>query len=136
MKFLQNRNTSKMHASRQKGMSIMSWVMALVVLGIGANLGFKTVPHYIDFRAMCDLIASSSPQEIHRKSSRTVHGYLTKRFKINNLRDYKLPDIVEIERTKTGTILNLHYIVTEHITGNADLTMTFDKTFEFSAPGY
>ncbi len=136
MNILLNRNSTGMHASRQKGMSIMSWVMVLVLGGIGANLGFKTVPHYVDFRAMCDLIATSSPEEIDKKSSRSVHSYLTKRFKINNLRDYKLADIVEIERTKTGTILNLHYIVTEHITGNADLTMTFDKTFEFSAPRY
>jgi len=116
-------------------MSIMSWVMVLTIGGLTANLGFKTVPHYIDFDAMCELIASASPDQIHRKSKRSIHGYLTKRFKINNLRDNKLADIVGIERTKKGTILNLHYIVTEHIAGNADLVMTFDKTFEFSASG-
>ena len=130
-----NRNTSGMHASGQKGMSIMSWVMVLMIGGIAANLGVKTIPHYIDFEAMCDLIADTSPDQIYRKSNRSIHRYLTKRFKINNLRDHKLVDIVGIERTKTGTVLSLHYIVTEHIAGNADLVMTFDKTFEFSATG-
>lgn len=128
-------NKTGMQPAMQKGMSIMSWVVVLMIGGVAVNLGFKTVPHYIDFESMSSLIADSAPDQILRKSKRTVHKYLTKRFKINNLRDHKLADIVEIERTKTGTILNLHYVVTEHVAGNADLVMTFDRTFEFSASG-
>ena len=135
MENLQSKRPVVMGVPRQKGMSLLGWVAALMIAGVCANAGFKTIPHYVDFDSMSKLIAGTPADKIHNKSKRLIRETLTKRFKINNLREHKPVDVVAIERTKTGTVLTLHYVVTEHIAGNADLVMTFEKTFEFSESG-
>ena len=121
--------------SSQKGMSVLGWVIVVLVVGLGANLAVKTIPHYVDFYTMSELLTGLQPNQVHNKSKREINETLTKRFKINNLRSYPVVDIIAIERTKGITRLNLHYIVTEHLAGNADLVLTFDRSFEFDVGG-
>ncbi|MBV1904865.1 MAG: DUF4845 domain-containing protein [Pseudomonadales bacterium] len=119
----------------QGGKSLASIMVLLVGLIVVLNFGFKTIPHYLDFDLMTSLIAKTPPELIYNKPKRRILETLTKRFKLNNLRDHKLVDVVDIQRSKEGTVLTLHYVITEHLAGNADLTMTFNKTFEFSESG-
>jgi hypothetical protein len=50
---------------------------------------------------------------------------------INNLRDFKIRDIIEIERSRDGTVLKLSYERREHLFLNIDVVIKFNDRFEY-----
>jgi hypothetical protein len=70
-------------------------------------------------------------QEVRTISRVNLHEMIQKRFKINNLRDFKIRDIINLDRSRDGTVLELKYERREHLFFNVDVVISFEKRYEY-----
>ena len=118
-------------ASRQRGLTAVGWLATLIVVVTAITLTLKLAPHYIDFYTMQSVLEGLPESEVHSMSRTDVNDVLEKRFKINNLRDFKIRDIIKVERNRDATVLEVRYERREHIFLNVDVVITFHKRYEF-----
>ncbi|MCR9277469.1 MAG: DUF4845 domain-containing protein [Pseudomonadaceae bacterium] len=110
---------------------MLSWICILAVAALLLTLALRLIPHYIDFRTMVGLIEDLPAGEVHDMTKKDIRDTLTKRFKINNIRDLKVTDVLTIERSRGETILLLDYEVRENMVANIDLVVMFDQRFDY-----
>ena len=107
--------------SRQDGVSALGMVAGLAALVAVVVLMLRLGPHYIDFQTMRSVMEGLDGPQVHEMDKRAIFQTLEKRFKINNLRSFRVRDRVSIERDKTGTTVVVKYEVREPLVGNADI---------------
>ena len=117
---------------RQGGLSAMGALGMLIVIVAGITLTLKLVPHYIDFYTMQSVIEGLPPQEVRNMTRTSLNEALQKRFKINNLRDFKIRDIIDVERSRDATVLLVKYERREHLFFNVAVVITFEKRYEYT----
>lgn len=118
-------------ARRQRGLTMLGWLAVLVVVASLLTVALKITPHYVDFYTMQSVIESLPEREVSTMSRTALDDVLSKRFKINNLRGFEIRDIIDLERTRDSTVLNIQYERREHLFFNIDVVLTFNKRYEF-----
>ena len=119
-------------AGRQRGLTAIGWLATLVVLVSGILLTLKIAPHYIDFYTVQSVIDGLPEQEVRNMSRAALHETLEKRFQINNLREFKIRDIITVERSRDATVLEVRYERRENLFLNVDVVITFHKRYEYT----
>ena len=117
---------------RQRGMALVGWLVLIFAVGSTGTLAIRTIPHYIDYHTMISVVEALPQNEVHVMSTRDIRSSLAKRFKVNNIRDLKVKDILGIERKRDRTALVLKYEVREHLLYNIDLVLVFSKRFDYT----
>ncbi len=117
---------------RQRGMAMIQWMVLVLVVGGTATVAIRTIPHYIDFYTMVSVVEALPKNQVHVMSKQKIRDSIRKRFKINNIRDVDIGEVVGIERKRGETALTLDYEIREHLFYNIDLVMSFNKRFDYS----
>ncbi len=117
--------------SRQAGLSFMGILMVVAVVASAVTLVLKLAPHYIDYYAVKSVIEDLPTQKVHEMSRSEIKESLQKRFKVNNLRDFKVTDILKIDRGRDDTVLNVKYEQREHLFSNIDVVLRFEEQFKY-----
>jgi hypothetical protein len=116
---------------RQRGLSMIGWLAVLVLIAAGISLTLKLLPHYIDFRTMQSVLRGLPANEVHTMSRPALFESIDRRFTINNLREFKIRDIIEVERSRDATVLVVNYERREHLFFNIDVVINFNDRFEY-----
>ena len=116
---------------KQRGASFLGWVLVLAMISVVGLLTARLVPPYIDFRTIGTLIEALPPDQVRTMSKLEIRDALQKRFLINNIRDMKVADILDIQKRRDGTVLLLNYEVREHLAYNVSVVIEFNRTFTF-----
>lgn len=117
--------------ARQRGLTGMGWLMVLIVLAAAITLTLRLAPHYIDFYTVKSVIQGLPAQEVRTMSRSSLLEALKKRFKINNLRDFDIRDIIDLQRSRDNTVLEVRYERREHLFFNVDVVISFHERFEY-----
>jgi len=117
---------------KQRGLSAMGTLVVLVLVVGAITLVLKLAPHYIDYYTMRSVIDGLPPQDVRGMTRTSLNDMLEKRFKINNLRGFKIRDIINVDRSRDGTVLELKYERREHLFFNVDVVITFEKRYEYT----
>lgn len=117
--------------SRQRGITALGAVAILVVVASIVTVALRLGPHYVDFYTMQTLIEELPANRVHTMARGDIREALQKRFRINNIRAYKVSDVISIERGKGETQLIIRYEAREHLVSNVDAVMRFEKTYRF-----
>lgn len=131
------RNLSRCNTRRggslfmQAGLSFVGILLVVVVVASVVTVVLKLGPHYIDFYAVKSVIGDLPAQKVHEMSRSEINESLQKRFKVNNLRDFKVTDIMKIERGRDDTVLNVKYEQREHLVSNVDVVLRFEEQFKY-----
>lgn len=124
--------TARPRRSRVRGLSAMGMLVVLVVVVGLVTVTLKLAPHYIDFYTVQSVVERLPPQEVRTMTRANLHEMLEKRFKINNLRDFAIRDIINLERSRESTVLEIKYERREHLFFNVDVVLTFHKRYEYT----
>ena len=117
--------------TRQRGASFLGWVLIAALLSVVALLAVRVVPAYVDYRTIVTLIEALPADRVPAMSKGEIRDALQKRFVINNIRDLKVADVVDIQKKREGTILVLKYEVRQHLLYNVWVVIAFDRTFTY-----
>ena len=120
----------KIHFPRkQAGMGAVGWMLMLAVFGSVLTVGLKLVPLYLDHNIMSKILDGLAEEEgVSQKRDGTISKMIQKRFKLNNIRDFKVRDNVEVKRSRDGVDIIMDYEARLKFAGNVDLIASFDKS--------
>ena len=116
---------------KQRGASFLGWVTIVAMVSVIGLLAARIVPPYVDFRTIGTLIEALPREDVRNMSKLEIRDALQKRFLINNIRDLKVADILDIQKKRDGTELLLKYEVRQHLAYNVSVVIEFNRTFTF-----
>lgn len=113
---------------KQRGVGFAGWLIIILLLGGVLSIGTKLVPVYLDNNTISDLMDKLSEEpDMSIKNKAEIFKILTNRLKLNNIRDFKVDENMDVVRTKDGTALVLNYEQRVPVAGNLDLIASFHK---------
>ena len=115
--------------SQQRGMSMISWAVVLLVVVVLGTAALRMVPVYMEHNTVSSSIKSlMQDSKTALMSPREVRDALSKRFTINQVDAISVNDLII---TKEGGILKIStdYEVREPLFYNVSIVMTFQDEF-------
>lgn len=123
-------------SNTQQGMSIMGWIVVLLVVGFFATITFKVVPHFIDNKALQKVIVAvetDSSTAGRVKSVAEFYAHINKGLQVNNIRDLRAEDAIDIRQDGGEFVVHMKYEKREPVLKNIDLVVNFDKEYRVRA---
>jgi len=113
---------------KQRGLTMISWMIIIGLVGIQGVMGLRITPVYLNFNSVKHIMDSlpGDPQ-VTDMTTKQLKKYISKRLKIDNL--YELSrnkEAFKFVKKKTGLTLVLHYEERGPIMGNLEFVATFD----------
>ena len=116
---------------RQAGLSFLGALLVIAVIASAVTLILRLGPHYIDFYTLKSVIEGLPADRVHEMTRPDIREALEKRFKVNNLRDFKVSDVITVERLRDNTVLQLAYERREHLFLNVDVVLVFSERYQY-----
>ncbi|KZY36477.1 hypothetical protein A3754_06765 [Alcanivorax sp. HI0083] len=116
--------------SRQRGMSLISWAVVLIVVAILGTAAFRMVPAYMEHNTIATTIRSQLQDgKTALMSPREIREGIGKRFTINQVNVIRVDDLAIV---KEGGVLTVSadYEVREPMFYNVSIVMTFKDEFK------
>lgn len=115
---------------RQQGLTLISILFILGLIGFFVLLTLKTVPIYLDHgKVKSALEALKATPELGTKSEVEIRGSLSKRFSINYVYDVKKEDITIIKHGNYVKV-DIEYETVVPLVSNLSLLAEFHDTVE------
>lgn len=117
-----------MNRKRQSGITLMSFLIVLAVVGFSAFIAMKLFPMYQEYYAVRTAMKglSDEPGVGDMDPSRVQHLFF-RRLAIDYTSNVKPAD-VKFERTDGGWLMRVNYEVRRPLVGNLDVVGKFDST--------
>ncbi len=114
---------------KQRGITLLGFIMVLAVVGVFAFVGFKLFPVYAEYySAVSDLKASCREPDAPNASLQEMRTKLDRRFNISYVSS--IDTIKNVKLIKTGDLrsININYEVRAPLIYNLDFVAKFDVT--------
>lgn len=115
---------------RQRGLSFLSLMAIVGILGFSAVVGLKLFPIYMDSWKIDGIMkAVISQPGINEQSRKEIFDALMKRLDIDAVDavNYRNSDALTITKRKNNVTINIFYRVETPLIGNLSLVAEFDK---------
>lgn len=118
----------------QRGASLLSTLLVLIVAGVFVSVGFKLFTPYKDHATINSIVSDmvSDPEEL-TVSIREMRSNLDKRFLINQVR-LPSPEALDIRQEEGVLYFDLKYEVRVPMYYNVDALVTFEEHYEAVKP--
>lgn len=111
--------------ARQRGMSLISWVIVIAFLLFQGIMAMRVIPVYVSDASVSSIMKKlPDDSTLSNASVRTIRETIEKRLKINNIYDIDRSDIV-IKPTRGGYDVTLDYEARGNLIGNMDYVISF-----------
>lgn len=121
-----------MKERKQKGITLLSGLVLLAVVGFFLTAAVKIGPLYLDNSFVSAAIASLDKEDIHGMTDRDVRRKLSSKFDINNIRNMNTKEI-KVVREKTRTVVSLDYEKRVNFMANVDIVVRFENSYDSSS---
>jgi len=115
---------------RQRGLSFVSLIAIVGLLGFSAVIGLKLFPIYMDSWKIDGIMnAVISQPGINEQSRKEIYDAMIKRLDIDAVDavNYRNPDAMTITKRKNNVTISIFYRVETPLIGNLSLIAEFDK---------
>ncbi|MDH4557028.1 DUF4845 domain-containing protein [Pseudomonas sp. BN417] len=121
-------------ARKQKGMSVLGWLLVLAVVAFLASTAFKVIPHYLDFFSLEKIISSVETEKaLEIRTIPDFYSHVSKGMQVNGIRDLDLDKALKVTLENNEFLAHLQYEKREPLVENLDLVVRFDKEFRVRA---
>ncbi len=119
---------------KQAGLTMISWVVILGLVGVQAVVALRIIPVYLNYSTVRSVM-NELPQspDVRNASVKTLDELFRKRLKINNLYDLASDkEAFQFKKTAGGYTLIADYEARGPIVGNLEFVATFKHQVELS----
>ena len=110
---------------KQRGMTLISWIVVIAFLGFQAVLFMNVIPVYISDNSVKTVMETmENDSNLRTASSKKIKSLLIKKLKINNIYSIK-GDNISIKKVKLGRQITIKYEPRGTLIGNLDYIVTF-----------
>jgi len=125
---------SVQRVQRQRGMSTLSLLVVIALVGLGITCGLKMIPAYIDYWSLKGIFeAVEADPATQQANPKLIESMLQKRLDINSIRSFSQKDSVSIRQEDGQLIIEFYYEVREELFANVDVVMKFEHHFKTAA---
>lgn len=111
----------------QEGMTLISWMVTLIGIGVALLVGIRLVPVYIEAYEVGSILQTMQGESGLRDSSKPeILKTFQKRLDINNI-DNVSKDNLTMTKVRNGMQLVVNYQARVHLLGNLDAVASFRK---------
>ncbi|OUY08429.1 DUF4845 domain-containing protein [Acinetobacter populi] len=118
---------------KQRGASYLGIFFAIVLAAFAVKLAVALFPPFWDDRIINMAISEALTTLPKEATQRQFKEDLSKRLEMNNIRNLKVDDIVQVTNNNAGLAVNKSYEVRELFFANVELVMTFKQDFNQSS---
>lgn len=119
--------------NKQQGLTFISWLVILTMVGTMVMVGLKTGPVYLEHFAVKKTLQSLKDEPlISRKPVSEIRKMLFRRLDMNSIYDLTKENVT-IKRKGGVTTITIQYEKRRTVAGNLALVMTFEDTIELIA---
>jgi len=108
----------------QKGVTLLGLVVVSALLIVVALVGMKVVPAYMEFLSVKKVLSAMKQEPLDTMSASDIKKSFDKRANIAYISVVKGSDLT-IEKTSSGTVVNVEYQVIKPIAGNISVLIDF-----------
>ncbi|MCK0152765.1 DUF4845 domain-containing protein [Alcanivorax sp. S6407] len=115
--------------SRQRGLSLISWMVVLIVVVILGTAAFRMVPAYMEYNTVATTLRTTlQDNKAAMMSPNEIRAAIAKRFLVNQVKVITPDDVVIV---KEGPVVkaSIDYEVREPMFYNVSIIMTFKEEF-------
>lgn len=116
---------------RQDGLTLLSQLLVLAVIGFFAYTGIKLVPIYLEYFSVSSSLKSLAEDGSQGLAGGELQSRLLKRLEINNVTHVSADDI-RIRNEGNAKIVAVQYEVLEPLYGNVSLLVSFEDSVKIS----
>ena len=118
----------KLVIRKQRGMSMMSWLVVLGVVVFFMLIGIKMVPTYLENYSIQQVLKHmEDDRDVRKMSPMEMKKSFIKRLKINSVYEFDR-DAIKIKKEKFGTSFTVDYEVRKPVAGNVSIVMVFSES--------
>ena len=115
--------------ARQRGLSLISWMVILVVVVILGTAAFRMIPAYMEYNTVATTIRTTlQDNRAAMMSEGEIRESIRKRFVLNQVKVIT-PDDVEVYKDGAFLKAEVDYEVREPMFYNVSIVMTFQEEF-------
>ncbi|MDN5849756.1 MAG: DUF4845 domain-containing protein [Nitrococcus sp.] len=113
--------------AHQEGMTLISWLVIVIGIGVAALVAIRLVPIYIESYTVGSILQTMEGDPGLRKSTRQeVRQTFGKRLDMNNI-EHGIRNNLKINKVLGGLQLIVDYQARVHLLGNLDAVASFRK---------
>ncbi len=115
-------------SNHQRGAGLAGWLILVLVFGLFLTVGSKLLPVYMDYRTIASVLDKVGEEDgVAGKTRKNLMLMITKKLKINSIRDFNVRENLRVETTEDGRNLILEYEERVPLFKNLDLIASFKK---------
>lgn len=115
----------------QTGLTMISWVILLLLIGFVGLFGFKLVPLYMDYATINAALKNVVHDSSESNSASGIHSAIEKQFNVNNVEVISADDVkIGSDPNTSNTTLTLDYDARTNFVANIDLVVHFHKVYQ------
>lgn len=120
--------------SRQGGMTMISWILLIGLIGFVGIFAFKLIPIYMDYYSINRALISVAKQLQPGESPQQIFTSISSAFDINSVNAISDKDVsIKIDPDTKIAVLGIDYDQRTNFMGNIDLVAHFEKTYTAGA---
>jgi len=121
---------------KQRGITLLGFIMVMAVVGVFAFVGFKLFPVYAEYySAVSDLKAACLEPDSSKATLQDMRGKLSRRFNISYVSSIDLAKDVKLVKNGEVRSININYEVRKPLIYNLDFVAKFDVTVPMTGSG-
>ena len=114
--------------NRQRGMTMLSWLVVLGILVFFILIGIKMVPTYLENYSIKQVLANmENDRKVRTMSPAEMKKSFLKRLKINSVYEFDR-NWIKIKKEKLGTRFAVDYEIRKPVAGNVSIVMEFSDS--------
>ena len=113
---------------RQRGMTMLSWLIVLGIAVFFILIGIKMVPTYLENYSVKQVLTNmENDRAVRKMSAQEMRQSFMKRLKINSVYEFDR-DWIKITKQKNGNLIAVDYEIRKPVAGNVAIVMTFSDS--------
>lgn len=118
-----------MNVRREKGLTLIGFLIVLVMVLFFAYAGMRVVPMYLEYHALGSALSKlendpAAKNMTPQKIKQSIQTSLWASYASNNIK----PEHIKISKKTGGVNVSVKYEIREEFLGNIDIIGTFDKS--------
>ena len=123
----------KLMATKQNGMTMMSWLVVLGIVVFFILIGIKMIPTYLENYSIKQVLTNmENDRAVRSMSPAEMKQSFMKRLKINSVYEFDR-NAIQIKKEKNGTRFEVSYEIRKPVAGNVSIVMAFSESALISA---
>lgn len=120
-----------MSKRKQSGLTMITWIVLIAMIGFIGVFAFKLIPIYMDYSTINNALAGVAKAANTGETPVQLKSAIDNAFDINSVNAVKVDDVeIKPDADGKGLVMNLDYDARTNFIANVDLVVHFEKTYQ------